>query len=42
MYINGHSDVMAGVVCSSEDIIASIAQHQIVYGGCLSGKGSIL
>jgi cystathionine beta-lyase/cystathionine gamma-synthase len=37
MYINGHSDVMAGAVCAAADTIALIQNHQILYGGCLSG-----
>jgi cystathionine beta-lyase/cystathionine gamma-synthase len=38
MYINGHSDVMAGAVCAAAEIIALIQNHQILYGGCLSGQ----
>ncbi len=41
-YLNGHSDVMAGVVCSSHAFIASLRAHQIIHGATLSGRDASL
>ena len=41
-YIGGHSDIVAGVVMASKEIIDKIKRNVILYGGCIDPFASFL
>ncbi|CAK0736697.1 hypothetical protein CVIRNUC_000788 [Coccomyxa viridis] len=41
-FLNGHSDLLAGVVSSSRDFIGKVTQKMVMYGGCLDPHACFL
>jgi cystathionine beta-lyase/cystathionine gamma-synthase len=41
-YLSGHSDVIAGAVCGSADLVREVQRRMITFGGCLDPHAAFL